>query len=282
MSRYADGLTWGEGPRFKDGALWVSDPQGGAIWTDSGGPWHSFRLRSQSNGLWFLPDGRLVGAIAGERRIGLWTGSDFDEYADLSAVAVGPLGDMVGDAHGGLYVDDVGYAAHRGESPKPGRIVYVDPQGNARIAAEDVDFPNGLALIDEGQTLVVAETWQQRLTRFTVTADGTLTDRRLYADLAVAVHPEARPDGICAAGSGVWVCTLTGQSVALVDESGLHATISTGDGYPIACCLDGDSRLLVTVAESGGIPVMEAVANKTVKTHVEAYELSLTVKGSER
>jgi len=272
MSVYSDGLTWGEGPRWKDGALWVSDTQKGGIWTDSGGAWNFTPLAAQSNGLWFLPDGRLVGAIMRENRVGLWDGTDFRSYADLSAVAVGPLGDMVGDRRGGLYIDDVGYAAHLGEQPRPGRLIYVTPDGRATVAAAEVEFPNGLAIIDDGRTLVVAETWVQRLTAFTIGDDGQLTDKRLFADLAAIVHPEARPDGICAAPHGVWVCTLTAHAVALVDASGQLAQISTGDGYPIACCLDAAGRLLVTVAESGGIPFMEAIANKTVRTHVEVYE----------
>jgi len=272
MSLYSDGLTWGEGPRWSDGALWVSDTQKGGIWTDSGGTWTFTPLAGQSNGLWFLPDRRLVGAIMRENRVGLWDGVDFGSYADLSAVAVGPLGDMVGDRDGGLYVDDVGYAAHLGEQPRPGRLIYVASDGKATVAAEDVEFPNGLAIIDDGRTLIVAETWAQRLTAFTIGEDNQLTDKRLFADLAAVVHPEARPDGICAAPHGVWVCTLTAHSVALVDQSGQLAQISTGEGYPIACCLDTAGRLLVTVAESGGIPIMEAVADKTVKTHVEVYE----------
>ncbi len=272
MSVYSDGLTWGEGPRWKDGALWVSDTQKGGIWTDSRGPWTFTPLAAQSNGLWFLPDGRLVGAIMRENRVGLWDETDFRSYADLSAVAVGPLGDMVGDRHGGLYIDDVGYAAHLGEQPRPGRLIYVTPDGQATVAAAEVEFPNGLAIIDDGRTLVVAETWVQRLTAFTIGDDGQLTDKRLFADLAAIVHPEARPDGICAAPHGVWVCTLTAHAVALIDASGQLAQISTGDGYPIACCLDAAGRLLVTVAESGGIPFMEAIANKTVRTHVEVYE----------
>ena len=273
MSRYSDGLTLGEGPRWRDGALWVSDPQKGGIWTDSGGTWAFTPLTAQSNGLWFLPDGRLVGAVMREKRIGLWDGVGFGPYADLSAVAEGPLGDMVGDRHGGLYVDDVGYAAHLGERPRPGRLIQVAPDGRATVAAEDVEFPNGLAIIDDGRTLVVAETWAQRLTAFTIGAGGRLTDRRLFADLAAVVHPEARPDGICAAAHGVWVCTLMARTVALVDRSGrLVKTIGTGDGQPVACCLDTAGRLFVTVAETGGIPVLEAVANKTLRSHIDVYE----------
>jgi sugar lactone lactonase YvrE len=277
MNVYRGGLTWGEGPRWNDGALWVSDTQKGGIWTDSGGTWTFTPLAAQSNGLWFLPDGRLVGAIMREKRVGVWDGSGFGAYADLSAVAEGPLGDMVGDRHGGLYVDDVGYAAHLGEQPRPGRLIYVAPDGRATVAAEDVEFPNGLAIIDDGRTLVVAETWAQRLTAFTIGACGQLTDRRLFADLAAVVHPEARPDGICGAPHGVWVCTLTAHAVALVDPFGaLVQNISAGDGHPIACCLDTAGRLFVTVAETGGIPFMEAVANKTVKTHVDVHEPAAT------
>jgi sugar lactone lactonase YvrE len=278
MSLYADGLTWGEGPRWNDGALWVSDTQKGGIWTDSAGAWTFTPLAAQPNGLWFLPGGRLVGAMMSENRVGLWDGAGFGPYADLSAVAAGPLGDMAGDRHGGLYVDDVGYAAHLGEQPRPGRLVYVSPDGRATVAAEGVEFPNGLAIIDDGRTLVVAETWAQRLTAFTIGAGGQLTGKRLFADLSTVVHPEARPDGICAAPDGVWVCTLTAHTVALVGQSGLLAQISTGDGYPIACCLDPAGRLLVTVAESGGIPVMKAVADKTVKTHVEVHQPAVAAK----
>jgi sugar lactone lactonase YvrE len=272
MSRYREGLTLGEGPRWHDGALWVSDPQKGGIWTDSGGTWAFTPLAAQPNGLWFLPGGRLAGAIMREKRIGLWDGAGFEAYADLSDVAEGPLGDMVGDRHGGLYVDDVGYAAHLGEHPRPGRLIHVAPDGRATVAAEGVEFPNGLAIIDDGRTLVVAETWAQRLTAFTIGADGRLGDRRLFADLAAVVHPEARPDGICAAPDGVWACTLTGHAVALVGPSGLLARIGTGAGQPVACCLGPAGRLFVTVAETGGRSVLEAVAAKTLKAHVEVYE----------
>ncbi|HTU72792.1 MAG TPA: SMP-30/gluconolactonase/LRE family protein [Trebonia sp.] len=273
MSLYNNGLTLGEGPQWHDGALWVSDPQKGGIWTDSGGTWAFTPLATPTNGLCVLPDGRLVGAVIDEKRVGLWDGAGFGPYADLSAVATGPLGDMVGDRQGGLYVDDVGYAALRGQQPRPGRLIYVNPRGRARVAARDVDFPNGLAIIDEGRTLVVAETWAQRLTAFTIGPAGQLTDRRLFADLAAVVDPEARPDGMCATEHGVWVCTLTAHSVAFVDRSGqLVQTIDTGGGSPVACCLGPAGRLFVTVAETGGAPILEAIANKAVKTHVDVYE----------
>jgi sugar lactone lactonase YvrE len=274
VTRY-EGLTWGEGPRHRDGALWVSDPQRGGIWTDAGGSWHYTALSTPSNGLWFLPDGRLTAALMRERRVGVWNGREFETYADLSECAVGPLGDMVGDSRGGLYVDDVGYAAHLGEDPKPGRLIYVSPDRRVRVATEGVHFPNGLALIDAGRTLVVAETWEQRLMAYDVHDDGALTGRRLYVDLRAGVNADARPDGICttAEGSGVWVCTLDAHAVVEVSEAGVLRSVDLGPGSPVACAIDDDSNLLVTVAHTDGLPVMRAVANKTVHSTIEMVHL---------
>jgi sugar lactone lactonase YvrE len=138
VTLYAKGLTWGEGTRWHQGALWVSDPQGGGLWTDEGGTWRHRPLSAQPNGLWFLPDGQLAGAIMRDKRVALWDGSDFGLYADLSEIADGPLGDMVGDELGGLYVDDVGYAAHLGEAPKPGRILHVEDRQDRRRRVQRV------------------------------------------------------------------------------------------------------------------------------------------------
>src|SRR5690349_7501873 len=102
---YAQGMRWGEGPRWHDGALWLSDTQGSKLWTDASGTWESTDLESPSNGLAFLPDGRLVAAMMREPRIGVWNGGSFDTYAELPTR--GPFGDMTVDAAGNLYVDDV-------------------------------------------------------------------------------------------------------------------------------------------------------------------------------
>jgi sugar lactone lactonase YvrE len=276
MTAIVTGLTWGEGLRWHDGSLWLSDTQGGGVWTDAGGKWHKLPSAAQPNGMWFLPGGTLVGAVMLETRVGQWNGRTFDTYADLAGVAVGPLGDMVGDAHGGLYVDDVGFNASKGEAPRPGRLVYIGPDRRVRVALEDVAFPNGLALVDDGRTLVLAETLTQSLTACTVQQDGTLTDRRVFADLADLVGPEARPDGICAASDGgVWVCTLGGHAVVLVGDDGVRKRFDVGELFPIACALDeGPGRLYVTMADSGGLPLMQALSQKSVTTTVEVFDLA--------
>ena len=115
MKIYAAGMYFGEGPRWHEGALWMSDPQTSKLWTDASGTWSQTSLESTSNGLWFLPDGRLVAAMTHEKRIGLWQDDHFETYVDLADIANGPLGDMTGDSAGNLYVDDVGYYFGREE-----------------------------------------------------------------------------------------------------------------------------------------------------------------------
>jgi sugar lactone lactonase YvrE len=267
VKEYASGMIWGEGPRWHDGALWLSDTQGSQLWTDSSGTWRPVTLDSPSNGLWFLPDGRLTGAMMHQRQVGQWDGSQWRPYADLAAVATGPLGDMTGDARGNLYVDDVGFNAGAGEPPVPGRVILVRPDGAAEVAADQVNFPNGLVLVDHGRTLVLAETASQRLTAFDVLADGRLGTRRLYADIAALAGPDARPDGIWPAGHGIWVATMSGRAVVRVAEGQLLETIDTSPRYPIACCVRDDNSLIITVADLGGTTsLVEALRARSVTT----------------
>ena len=270
--QYAQGMRWGEGPRWHDGALWLSDTQGCKLWTDASGSWHSTELESPSNGLAFLPDGRLVAAMMQEPRIGVWNGQSFDTYAELPGTR-GPFGDMTVDAAGNLYVDEVGYNRHAGEDPRPGRILRVAPDGQMSTAAADVDFPNGLALIDGGRTLILAETWKQGLLAFTVAEDGSLGQRRPYADIAALVGSEARPDGIWPADRGVWVCCLAANRVVQIDDGRVVRSLDTGTRLPIACCMDGGSRLFVTVADTGGRELFEAIAAGAIATSVVVYDV---------
>ncbi|MCK1328836.1 MULTISPECIES: SMP-30/gluconolactonase/LRE family protein [unclassified Bradyrhizobium] len=280
MTVYASGLKWGEGPRWQNGALWVSDTQGSRLWTDAGGKWTAFETSSVSNGLWFLPDGRLVAAMMHEKRIGVWTGAQWDTYADLSSLSPGPLGDLVGDRNGNLYVDDVAYSAANGEQPRPGRLLFVGSDRANRVVADDLHFPNGLAFTEGERRLVVAETSAQRLTSFRVDVGGDLHERRHVADIAALLGPNARPDGIWAGEEGIWVATLAGHAVGLVRDGKLLTTVDTGTGFPIACCVAEGSRLFVTIAAARDQPLMAAIASKTVTTDVIVYDVRDLVRAS--
>ena len=172
--------------------------------------------------------------------------SQKNTYADLSHLKPGPLGDLVGDRNGNLYVDDVAYALHKGEKPRPGRLLFVGVDRESRVAADDVSFPNGLTFIHDGRTLVAAETIAKKLTSFRVDERGDLHDRKLYADIAALAGSEASPDGIWATQDGVWVATLGGHAIVLVHDGKLVKSIDTGEGFPIACCTDDNLTLPVS------------------------------------
>jgi sugar lactone lactonase YvrE len=141
-----------------------------------------------------------------------------------------------------------------GSERRPGQTFRVAPDGAWECAADDLASPNGHILTDDGRTLIVAESGAGRLTAFSVADDGTLSDRRTYAELT----PErddvvfAPPDGICLDAEGaVWVADPLGARVFRVREGGeVTASIGFDDCIPVACVLGGPDRrtLLMCVA----------------------------------
>jgi sugar lactone lactonase YvrE len=269
---YAEGMIYGEGPRWHEGSLWLSDTQGSRLWTDASGEWTPIDVASATNGLWFLPTGELVAAMMHERRIGVWTGSEFATYCDLSHVALGPLGDLTGDSAGNLYVDDVGYA-HGRDEPRSGQIIRVARDRSATVVTDDVQFPNGLAVVENGTKLVVAETWAQRLVAYSIGPDGGLGDRRLEAELTEIVGKDARPDGIWATPEGIWVSTLTAHQVVLLKGDRLLRSFDVGTRLPVACCVDDGSRLLVTASDTAGLSLGDAITQHRLSTAVLVFDL---------
>ena len=66
----------------------------------------------------------------------------------------------------------------------PTSLVRVDPDGTSYEAADDIAFPNGTVITDDGATLIIAESMGGCLTAFDRQPDGTLTGRRVWAALA--------------------------------------------------------------------------------------------------
>lgn len=260
-------LIWGESPRSHDGELWVSDTQGSklvVVGADGTGP-RVIELESPVNGTWFLPSGDLVAARMQDTRVDTFDGETWSPYCDLTELSrTGRLGDLIALPDGTVFVDDVTHG-------EPGQLLRIDAGGNASVAAEDLTFPNGLAVIDDGSTLVVAETFAGRLSAFTLTPDGRLEDRRVMIDLQSELGPDYRPDGIYArADSSIWVATTRGGALIRVDGSSVEEQIEL-DGFVIACCLSEDeSDLYVTVAQSldPGVEVIDAVYKKRTRARV--------------
>lgn len=260
-------LIWGESPRSHNGELWVSDTQGSklvVVGADADDP-RVIELESPVNGTWFLPTGDLVAARMADTRVDRFDGATWAPYCDLTEISkTGRLGDLIALADGTVFVDDVTHG-------QPGQILKIDADGKGSVAAEDLTFPNGLALIDEGQTLVVAETFAGRLSAFTLTPDRRLENRRVYIDLQAELGSDYLPDGICSRADGsVWVATTRGGALIRVKDGGVQERIDL-DGFVIACCLSADENdLYVTVAQSldAGVEVIDAVYKKRTRARV--------------
>ena len=201
----------------------------------------------QPSGLGWLPDGRLL-VVSMLDRVLMRQEHDgtLVRVADLAPITGGHCNDMVVDAQGRAYVGNFGFELF--VEPlvrRPTGLVLVTPDGSVRVVADGLEFPNGAVITPDGGTLILAETFARRLTAFRIAADGTLHDRRLWADLG-----KAAPDGICLDAEGaVWVASPRTSEFVRVREGGEVLARIASDRQAIACVLGGaDGRRLFMVS----------------------------------
>lgn len=245
-----------ESPRWHAGRLWFADWIAGRIYAvdDTGAPTVMLEHRSLPLCFDFLPDGRLV--VVSNQDAALLVrpadeaGGDLAPYADLSGLSeFGGGNDIVVDGRGNAYVNNPNYDAMGGPPPAgpvaPGFVVLVTPDGAARVVADDLAFPNGMAVTPDNRTLVVAESHRGRLTAFDIAADGGLSGRRVWADVG-----DGAPDGICCDAEGaVWYADVPHRRCVRVREGGEVAETVDLDRGGFACMLGGaDRRTLYVVA----------------------------------
>lgn len=180
-----DGLMFPECPRWHNGKLWFSDMYARRVMTVDlkGNAELIAEIPGQPAGLGWLPDGRLLVVSMTDRRLLRLDPKGLVQVSDLSKFATYHCNDMVVDARGRAYVGNFGFDYSR-ESLVPAAMVLVEPEGRTRIAAENLAFPNGTVITPDGKTLIVAETFAQRLTAFNIKADGSLSHRRVWAEVA--------------------------------------------------------------------------------------------------
>jgi sugar lactone lactonase YvrE len=233
------GLAFAEGPRWHDGALFVSDIFGRQVWRAVPGetPEVIHEVPGLPSGLGWLPDGRLVIVAMRQRRLLVADGGGLSEYADMSAVVAGDCNDMVVDPSGRCYVGNFGYDLVGGAERRSTGVVLVDETGTAQMLVEDVWFPNGMAITADGRTLLVAETRGSRISAFTIADDGSLHDRRTFASFEAT-----GPDGICLDAEGaLWVASpSTGELIRVASDGQVVARLDPPQGMAQACMLGGE------------------------------------------
>lgn len=245
-----EGLVLPESPRWHKGKLWFSDMLARRVMTvDLKGNTETVaEVPGLPSGLGWLPDDRMLVVSMTDRRLLRLDRGKLAEVADLSKLASSHCNDMVVDRQGRAYIGNFGFDYVAQQPYAPAEIVLVTPEGKACVVARDLAFPNGTVITADGKTLIVGETFGQRLTAFDIESDGTLARRRIWAELA-----QAMPDGICLdAENAIWVASPVTAEVLHVREGGevTHRVKVSTQAY--ACMLGGADRrtLFVLTAET--------------------------------
>lgn len=244
------GIAFGESPRWHNGRLWFSDwVAQEIIAVDLDGrsevivrvPFPSIPMCID-----FQPDGRLL-IISSHERLLLRREADgtLVTHADLSSLSNLGFNEIVVDSRGNAYINGGGFDLMAGEKFAPGIVAMVAPDGSSRQVADGIAFPNGMVVTPDNSTLIVAESYGKRLTAFDIATDGSLSNRRMWADLAGGV-----PDGICLdSENAIWYGDVPNKRCVRVREGGeILQTIELDRGC-FSCALGGaDMRTLFMVA----------------------------------
>jgi sugar lactone lactonase YvrE len=264
---FAQDFVFLEGPRWHEGKLWVSDMFGQTVYTltPDGARQEVAKFPNRPSGINFLPDGSVVIVSMADRKLMKVDNGRLSEYADLSAALPYDINDCVCAANGDIYVGTFGYDVFAHEEPRPATLTLVKRDGSIKTVADEVQFPNGAVITPDGKTLVVAETFVGKLTAFDIQADGSLTNRRSFADIAPYT-----PDGICLDRDGaIWVAAFEQGEFIRVREGGeITHRIDTGGRRAVACNLGGaDGKTLFCLIYDGDLDdIPKGARNALIET----------------
>jgi len=267
----ADGLAFPEGPRWRDGKLFFSDMHAHQVLAvDMAGKREVIcEVPARPSGLGWLPDGRMLVVSMTDRKLMRLDRDGLKTVADLSELAPFDCNDMVVDARGRAYVGNFGFDLHGNAQPRSTTLVMVAPDGIARIVAEEMMFPNGMVITPDGKTLIVGETFGARLTAFDIGADGSLKNRRVWAELG-----SSPPDGICLdAGNAIWVACPTKSEVIRVKQGGEVAERIKVETDAFACMLSGADGRTLFVATAPNSNPEQCGASRSGKIEIAQVEV---------
>lgn len=273
---FATGLDFGEGPRWHDDRLWVSDFYRRQV--TSFGPTGDRRveveLDDQPSGLGWLPDGDLLVVAMLSRQVRRVDRSGTVHlHAELSSLAGGPCNDMVVDANGNAYVGNFGFDMEAGDKPASADLALIRPDGSVEVAATRLRFPNGSVITPDSATLIVGESMGARYTAFTIGDDGALSDRRVWAEV-----PGTGPDGCALDAEGaIWMADAFAGGCLRVAEGGEIVERVAASQPVFACALGGPDRRTLYLITAPGFG--DAVAAGKGLGRIEAVKVDVPGAG---
>lgn len=238
------GLAMGESPRWHGDRLWFSDFGAQEVRTVELNGKSELVLKFPTLGINWLLNGQLLlmsmfqGLLLRQEADG-----SLATYADLTAISTKPWNELVVDGRGNAYVNNIGFNFPGGEFA-PGIIAVVTPDGRARQVADGLAFPNGMVVTPDNATLIVAESYASRLTAFDIVPDGSLTNRRGWAEIE-----KSAPDGICLdAENAIWYADVPNKRCVRVREGGAVLQTIDVDRGCFACMLGAADRRTLFIA----------------------------------
>lgn len=275
-----DGIYFGEGPRWHHGRLWFSDFYAHAVMSvgEDGVKRIELELDDQPSGLGWLPDGRLLVVSMAQMKVLRQDPDGVKVHADLSQYSAHLCNDMVVDGEGRAWVGNFGFDLdglidERGveealANHPTTNLVRVDTDGSTHIASTDMHFPNGSVVTPDGKTLIVAETLAGCLTAFDIAVDGSLVNRRIWAQLELIA-----PDGICLDEAGnVWVANAVAPQCVLVAPGGEVLQTVTTSQFCYACMLGGEDGKTLHMVTAQSSHKGQASADQTGKIETVRVE----------
>lgn len=248
----AEGLYFGESPRYRDGKLYVSDMTGCKVYAidEHTGEKNVFvEMEHQPNGMAFLDDGSLICSSMFDAKLYHVTEGKKTVYADMGQVMKGYSGDLVIDKSGRVFIDDTGARVLHGEEMAPGRLLRIDPDRSVHLVKEGIHFPNAICISPDGKTLYNAETFGYGLLKFDLGEDGSLGERQevwapstITGAVTSSFETMMGIDGGCMdADGGIWLSLLGHEEFVRLDlVSGEITDRIKVSGHAVACTLGGE------------------------------------------
>jgi sugar lactone lactonase YvrE len=274
---FAEDFVFLEGPRWRGDRLWTSDMHAHVVYTlkMDGKREKIVDVPGHPSGIGFLPDDTPLIVSMLDRKLMKLVNGKLEVHADLSEICPYEINDMVVDKKGNAYVGNIGFDIFNKEKFKPTNFVLVTPEGSVSEVATDLGVPNGPVITPDGKTLIVAESWAKKLTAFDIADDGSLSNRRVWADLG-----DSAPDGICLDAEGaVWLAAFNQDHFLRVLEGGeVTHQVKVVDRFPVACTLGGpDGCTLFGLTYQGSI---RDVGEGKAASRIETVKVEVPESGS--
>ena len=299
LKKLTGGLYFGEGPRWHENKLWFSDFYSHKVMTlDENNSLETVcDVPSQPSGLGWLPNGDLLIVSMLDRKILKFSEGSISVHADLSEYVAHKCNDMVVSRDGTAYVGNFGMG-DAGESLNSTHLMIVKSDGTVLKGPDNLLFPNGTVITEDGKNLIIAETLGAKLTSFDIEDNGELTNRKLWArtsplfslliikslsslgfDLSKIDFSKYSknlhvPDGICLdEKNGIWIASPTTKAVVRIEKGGnITDKINTPKGA-FACMLGGKERKTLYVIISNSSDPEEAQASPEGEIHSIEVEI---------